>query len=99
MAAMDRSAYPRFASKMSMRELVERFTPSGAEIEWARSKVRGPMLQQALLVNLKCFQQLHYFPVDADIPKEVVAHVARVLRRNDDDRAVQELSAAKLTLI
>src|SRR6266436_407269 len=93
MAAIEQSAYPRFASKVSMRELVQHFTPSGAELEWARSKVRGLRLQQAILVNLERFQ-LHYFPADGDIPKEVMAHVATVLRLRDNGKPLQELSPA-----
>jgi hypothetical protein len=94
MAAIDRSAYPRFASKMSTRELVQHFTPSGAELDWARSNVRGLRLQQAILINLKCFQHLHYFPADADFPTEVIAHLASVLGRQEDDKSLQELRAA-----
>jgi hypothetical protein len=94
MAAIERSAYPRFASKVSTRELVQHFTLSGAEIEWAKSKVRGLRLQHAILVNLKCFQLLHYFPADEDIPNEVMAHVATVLGFNNSGKPLQELSPA-----
>jgi hypothetical protein len=77
-AAIDRSAYPRFASKVSTRELVQHFTPSVAELEWAKSTVRGLRLQHAILVNLKCFQPLHYSPADEDIPNEMMAHIAAI---------------------
>jgi hypothetical protein len=94
MAAIERSAYPRFASRLSTRELVQHFTPSEAELEWAKSKVRGLRLQHAILVNLKCFQLLHYFPADGDIPSEVTAHVATVLSLKSSPKPSRELSSA-----
>src|ERR1700674_5399933 len=94
MAAIERSAYPRFASRLSTRELVRHFTPSEAELEWAKSKVRGLRLQHAILVNLKCFQLLHYFPADGDIPSEVTAHVATVLSLKSSPKPSRELSSA-----
>ena len=94
MAAIERSAYPRFASRLSTRELVQQFTPSEAELEWAKSKVRGLRLQHAILVNLKCFQLLHYFPADGDIPSEVTTHVATVLSLKGRAKPLRELSSA-----
>jgi hypothetical protein len=92
MAAIDRSAYPRFASKVSTRELVQHFTPSVAELEWAKSTVRGLRLQHAILVNLKCFQLLHYFPADEDIPNEIMAHIAAIVGFQNGGKPLQELS-------
>jgi hypothetical protein len=94
MAAIERSAYPRFASRLSTRELVRHFTPSEAELEWAKSKVRGLRLQHAILVNLKCFQLQHYFPADGDIPSEVTTHIATVLSLKDSGKPLRELSSA-----
>jgi hypothetical protein len=34
---MDRTAYPRFARVVSARELAEDFTPTDAEVGWARA--------------------------------------------------------------
>ena len=76
MAAFDRSAYPRFPQKISVRELIVRYTPSPEEIEWSRSAARASRLQHIALVQLKSFQQLHYFPELHDIPVEIGTHIA-----------------------
>jgi hypothetical protein len=34
--SIDRTAYPRFARVVSGRELVESFSPTDAEVSWAR---------------------------------------------------------------
>ena len=62
MASVDRTAYPRLPSMISVRELAEAFTPTVAEVEWARTSVIGPQALVALLVMLKCYQRLGYFP-------------------------------------
>ncbi len=36
MTSIDRTAYPRFARVVSGRELVESFSPTDAEVSWAR---------------------------------------------------------------
>ena len=47
---------------MSARELAEVFTPSAAEAEWARGKTQDDQHLLALLVWLKAYQRLGYFP-------------------------------------
>lgn len=79
MAPGDRSAYPRFPSMLSTRDLTTRYTPSAEEIQWCQSMARGTPLQHAALVFLKCFQQLHYFPEPSDIPGEIQRHIAEII--------------------
>ena len=62
MASIERTAYPRFRRAVSVRELHESFTPGLAEIEWARELTRSPEHCLALVVWLKSFQRLGYFP-------------------------------------
>jgi hypothetical protein len=38
--SVDRTAYPAFARVVSARELAESFTPTEAEIEWARGRTQ-----------------------------------------------------------
>lgn len=54
--------YPRFARLVSARELAEVFTPTADEVEWARSKTEDPQHLLALVVWLKAYQRLGYFP-------------------------------------
>ena len=45
------------------------------ETSWAYAKVAGPDTRLALLVMLKCYQRLGYFPRLERVPPEVVEHV------------------------
>lgn len=77
MASIERTAYPRFKKSVSQRELVEVFTPSIDEISWAAEATRQDGSQLTLLVLLKAFERLGYFPKLADVPGDVVAHIGR----------------------
>ena len=75
MASIERTAYPRFKRAVSARELHESFTPTLGEIDWARSKTHSDEHVLALVVLLKCYQRLGYFPVLGEAPVAVVEHV------------------------
>lgn len=75
MASIDRTAYPRFTRAVSVRELAEVFTPSAGEVEWARGKTQDDQHFLALLVWLKAYQRLGYFPKLADVPATVAEHI------------------------
>ncbi|MGQ0775574.1 MAG: DUF4158 domain-containing protein [Pseudonocardiales bacterium] len=90
MASIDRTAYPRFKRVVSVRELAEAFTPVADEVEWARGRSQGEPNFLALVVLLKCYQRLGYFPKLADVPVVVVSHVRTALGLADDVAAVHE---------
>ncbi|MGP3921216.1 Tn3 family transposase [Nonomuraea sp. 10N515B] len=79
MASIDRTAYPRFARAVSTRELAEVFTPSAVEVEWARGKTQDDQHLLALLVWLKAYQRLGYFPKLKDVPAVVSEHIRSVI--------------------
>ena len=79
MASIERTAYPRFKASVSARELFDAFTPSAEEIEWASDATRQDDSQLTLLVLLKSFQRLGYFPKLSDVPADVLGHVGRGL--------------------
>lgn len=79
MASIERTAYPRFARLLTPLDLQRLFTPAEDELDWARGFARGADRKLALLVQLKCFQYLHYFSAVDKIPPEVVEHVAACL--------------------
>jgi hypothetical protein len=89
-ASIDRTAYPRFKRMVSVHELVEAFTPVAAEVEWARGRSQGESNFLALVVLLKCYQRLGYFPKLADVPVVVINHVRAALGLADDVAAVHE---------
>ncbi|SDR61289.1 Tn3 family transposase [Paraburkholderia tuberum] len=75
MATLERTAYPRFPEVLAPRELQTCYTPLPDELEWARRATRGERPRLGLLVLLKVFQQLHYFPPLDTISAGVVEHV------------------------
>nr|WP_236873159.1 DUF4158 domain-containing protein [Burkholderia sp. MSMB0856] len=62
------------------------YTPLPDELEWARRSTRGERPRLGLLVLLKVFQQLHYFPVLGVIPGAIVDHVRAVADISDATR-------------
>ncbi|MFI6742781.1 DUF4158 domain-containing protein [Nonomuraea sp. NPDC050451] len=79
MTSIDRTAYPRFARAVSARELAEVFTPSVVEVEWARGKTQDDQHLLALLVWLKTYQRLGYFPKLKDVPAVLSEHIRETI--------------------
>ncbi|ARM04497.1 Tn3 family transposase [Burkholderia pseudomallei] len=75
MATIERTAYPVFPKVLAPQALQACYTPLPDELEWARRSTRGERPRLGLLVLLKVFQQLHYFPVLGHIPDAIVDHV------------------------
>ena len=64
---------------VSGRELAEAFSPTDAEVEWARGRTQDQQHLLALVVWLKSFQRLGYFPKVEDVPLVVIGHVRAAL--------------------
>lgn len=79
MASIERTAYPRFPRTLTLKDLHATFTPRPEEIEWVAGFARSAPRRLALLVNLKCFQFLRYFPAIDAIPAEIVEHISASL--------------------
>jgi hypothetical protein len=75
---------------VSARELTEAFTPTTDEIAWAKAKTTSERRLLALLVLLKCYQRLGYFPKLAEVPEVVVGHVRGKLELAQDVAAAYE---------
>ncbi|MBF6047911.1 Tn3 family transposase [Streptomyces sp. NRRL B-1677] len=75
MASVERTAYPRFKRTITCRGLHDSFAPGASEVAWARGKARSPEHLPALVVLLKGFQKLGYFPDLDEVPELVVGHV------------------------
>ncbi|MEB2558739.1 DUF4158 domain-containing protein [Burkholderia cenocepacia] len=84
MASLERTAYPRFPKVLSAQDLQVCYTPSPDELEWARRSSRGHSPRLGLLVLLKIFQRLHYFPPVDSIPPPIVEHVRAAANLNVD---------------
>lgn len=79
MANVERTAYPRFPRALTLRDLQESFTPRPDELLWLPTVARGSENSLALMVQLKCFQYLRYFPDVEAIPEGIVEHIAATL--------------------
>jgi len=68
---------------MRARELTG-LSPSGDEVLWARSVARSDAHLLAIILSLKCFQRLGYFPRRGDVPDVVTEHMRRCLDLAED---------------
>ena len=73
------TVYPRLRASPDGAELVEAFTPTSEEVAFAAGRTRRPGPRLTLLVMLKTFQRLGYFPRSADVSPAIVAHIAAAL--------------------
>lgn len=71
MTLISKTIYPRFNDNISKEELQRFYLPSIEEIDLARSKVRGKEHVYLFLLNLKVFQNLHYFVEESEIPYKI----------------------------
>lgn len=65
------TAYPRLKATLSQKELERSFTPSPEEKEFAWRKTTDDAQTIRLLVWLKAFQRLGYFPCLDEIPSRL----------------------------
>ena len=79
MTSIERTAFPFFRRVVSARELELFFTPDLGEVDWAQEKVRSDEHLLALVLSLKCFQRLGYFPSFGEVPEVATGHVRSCL--------------------
>jgi TnpA family transposase len=79
-SSIERTAYPKFKRHFTAKELTEIYTPSKSEIAFAYSTTKGQDNIFNLIVALKAFQRLGYFPKLSEIPPVVVNHIRSSLK-------------------
>lgn len=72
MASIERTAYPRLKKSFTETELKNYYVPTEDEIYFVKNRANGEEPQLHLLIMLKTFQRLGYFPRIEDVPEEVV---------------------------
>ena len=77
MTAIHETAYPRIRSSITAEELDELYKPTQEQLEFANRSTREPIQKLGLLVLLKVFQRLGYFPMLREIPLPIVQYIAR----------------------
>lgn len=80
MASVERTAYPILPSQLPAKELHRSYSLSDSEIEWVNNTAKSPALSIGLAIQLKVFQQLHYFVPFEELPQELISHVRQCLR-------------------
>ena len=76
--SIERTAYPRFRRLVGPAELAM-LTLTVDERVWACESTRSDGHRLALLVGLKCFQRLGYFPAPDEVPEVVVGLIRECL--------------------
>lgn len=77
MSAAYETAYPRFKSDVTNRELDEVYTPTPDELHFVRQRARSPQERLLLMIQLKACQRLGYFIKVSDIPNPIYAHISK----------------------
>lgn len=80
MASIERTAYPRFKRCYTFEELTEIYTPTSGEKAFGFAVSQGQVNYFSLMVLLKVFQRLGYFPKLADIPLQIIQHIQTGLK-------------------
>ncbi|WVM93175.1 DUF4158 domain-containing protein [Halopseudomonas pachastrellae] len=78
MAALERTAYPRLATTLSAKDLHRNYSLSSGELDWISRTARSPALFPWAAVQLKVFQERHYFPPLDEYP-EITDHSRNTL--------------------
>jgi len=76
MTAIHETAYPRIRSNITEKELDELYTPTQEQLEFADKNTREPIQKLGLLILIKTFQRLGYFPTLNQIPQQIIQHIA-----------------------
>jgi hypothetical protein len=72
MTSIERTAYPRFTRAPSVKELREIYTPTPTDVAFVAITARGPAQKFGLMILLKVYQRLGYFPKLETIPGAII---------------------------
>jgi TnpA family transposase len=84
MASIERTAYPRLTRHLSPHELYLHYTPSAADLAFAAEIARGAAPALTVLILLKTFERLGYFPRLAEVPLAIVQQLRTALGQPTD---------------
>ena len=80
MTSIERTAYPRFTRAPSVKELRELYTPTPTDLAFVATTARGPAQKFGLMILLKVYQRLGYFPKPETIPGAIISHIRAVMQ-------------------
>lgn len=84
MASIERTAYPRFKRNPTLKELRNIYSITPEENQFAHRVAKGAVPVLSLLIMLKSFQRLGYFPRPKDIPEGVINNIRECLNLSKD---------------
>ncbi len=84
MTSIERTAYPRFTRAPSVKELREIYTPTPTDMAFVATTARGPAQKFGLMILLKVYQRLGYFPKPETIPAAIISHIRAVMNHPAD---------------
>ena len=79
MPSISETAYPRYKSNFTQKELNDIYTPTQNEIDFAINVTRGDTAKLCFIVMLKSYQRLGFFIPITEIPVQIVQHVAETI--------------------
>lgn len=79
MTSMDRTIYRHVKRSYTTKELIEAYTPTEEERHYVETTARSPQHRLNLMLWIKLFPCLGYFPGLDEIPPAIVAHVRSAL--------------------
>ena len=95
MTSLERTVYPILKTSLTPKGLAERYTPTSSEVEFAQSQARSTRGQLSVLVMLKAFQRLGYFPAVAAIPSPLIQHLRTCLSLRDSVSTLSSLRSLR----
>lgn len=79
MTSIDRTIYRRVKRSYTTKELIEAYTPTKEERNFVETMTRSPQHRLNLMLWIKLFPCLGYFPGVDEIPSAIVTHVCSAL--------------------
>lgn len=95
MTTLERTAYPTLKNAPTSKELVQQYTPTASEVTFARAQTRSKSGQLSVVVMLKAFQRLGYFPALTDLPSVLIQHLRAYLNLRDHIAALPSLRSLR----
>ena len=84
MTSIERTAYPGFSRAPQLKELIDLYTPVPADVAFVSTTARGHNQKFALMILLKVFQKLGYFPAPQQIPGAIIGHMRGEMKLPED---------------
>jgi hypothetical protein len=93
MTAIHETVYPRLRATLLDKELRELYTPTPEEMAFVQQVTPSTMTALGVVVLLKTFQRLGYFPAFETLAPHLMAHLAGVMGTPNSDDLLRQYEA------